>query len=154
MVASKLKAQLDEAKVVYKMLKHHQRFTSQEIAQVLHVPGKELAKVVIVKVDRELKMAVLPASFNVDLPAFARVVGARTAELATEAEFKDRFPDCEVGAMPPFGNLYNLEVWVDRTLTNDDEIVFEAGNHEEAIKLAYEDFARLVEPKVGEFADK
>ncbi len=142
-IARKLKAFLDEEKVTYHVLKHHEKYTSQEIAEALHVPGRMLAKVVMVKAKGKLQMAVLPANLRVDLDAF----GAEAA-LATEAEFRDAFPDCEVGAMPPFGNLYGVPVVVDRALAADEEIVFEAGNHHEAIKLAYADFARLVKPRV------
>ena len=151
-VAAKLKSYLDEHKVGYHVLKHHERFTSPEIAQALHVPGKELAKVVIVKADEKLVMGVLPANYQVDLAAFAKLVGAASAKLASESEFGGTFPDCELGAMPPFGNLYGVEVYVDATLAEDDEIVFEAGNHHEAIKLKYADFAEHVKPVLGEFA--
>jgi len=151
-IARKLKAFLDERKVTYHVLKHHEKFTSQEIAQSLHVPGQMLAKVVIVKVGGKLQMAVLPADVRVDLDAFARAAGAKEAALATEAEFKDAFPDCELGSMPPFGNLYDVPVVVDRSLTTDEEIVFEGGNHHEAVKLKYADFARLVRPQVADVA--
>jgi Ala-tRNA(Pro) deacylase len=151
-VATKLRKCLDEHKVPYQVLKHHKRFTSSEIAQVLHVPGQELAKVVIVKADGRLHMAVLPANFKIDLPAFARAAGAGRAELATEAEFQGAFPDCDVGAMPPFGNLYGLATWVDKTLTRDDQIVFEAGSHEEAVKLGFTDFVRIVKPQIADFS--
>jgi len=153
-IARKLKTFLDEEKVAYHVLRHHERFTSSEIAQALHVPGQMLAKVVMVKVKGKLQMAVLPANFLVDLKSFAKSVGAKEAELATEGEFKDTFPDCEVGAMPPFGNLYDVPVVVDRSLTADKEIVFEAGNHHEAIKLSYKDFARLVAPQIADIAQK
>jgi Ala-tRNA(Pro) deacylase len=153
-IARKLKALLDGERVLYHVLRHHERFTSQEIAQALHVPGQMLAKVVMVKAKGKLRMAVLPANFLVDLTAFAKAVGAPDAGLATEGEFKSRFPDCEVGAMPPFGNLYDVPVVVDRSLAKDKEIVFEAGNHHEAIKIAYADFARLVEPQVADIAQK
>ncbi len=151
-VAKKLRAFLDEHRVRYWVLKHHEEFTSQQIAQALHIPGQELAKVVIVKAGGELIMAVLPASLLVDLEAFARAAGVEQAELATEEEFKGSFPDCEVGAMPPFGNLYDMKVLVDKNLTEDEEIVFEAGNHKEAIKIAYSDFAELARPIVAEYA--
>ena len=147
-IATKLKSYLDEGEVNYHVLKHHQRFTSPEIAQALHVPGRMLAKVVIVTVGDRQMMAVLDANTQVDLHAFARAAGGTEARLATEEELHAIFPDCEVGAMPPFGNLYDLPVFVDRALTKDKEIVFEAGNHREAIKLRYADFERLVKPKV------
>lgn len=151
-IARKLRAFLDERKVTYHVLTHHERFTAQEIAQALHVPGQMLAKVVMVMTDAQLRMAVVPADLRIDLDAFARACGAKVARLATEAEFKDRFPDCEVGSMPPFGNLYGVPVVVDGALAADEEIVFEAGTHHEALKLRYEDFARLVRPEVADIA--
>jgi Ala-tRNA(Pro) deacylase len=152
-VATKLKAFLDSKKVVYQVLKHHERFTSQEIAESLHVSGRMLAKVVIVKADGALRMAVLPGDLRLDLRKFARAVAAREAALATEAEFRGAFPDCEVGAMPPFGNLYAMRVVVDKALAEDEQIVFEAGSHHEAIKLLYADFARLALPQVADIAE-
>jgi len=149
-VATKLKAFLDSKKVVYQVLKHHERFTSQEIAEALHVPGRMLAKVVIVKADGTLRMAVLPGDLRLDLKKFAKAVAGKDAVLATEAEFKDAFPDCELGAMPPFGNLYAMRVVVDKALAEDQQIVFEAGNHHEVIKILYSDFARLVLPQVAD----
>ncbi len=151
-VATKLKAFLDSKKVVYQVLKHHERFTSQEIAETLHVPGRMLAKVVIVKADGALRMAVLPGDLLLDLRKYGKAVAAREVVLATEAEFKDAFPDCELGAMPPFGNLYAMRVVVDKTLAADEHIVFEAGSHHEAIKLPYTDFARLALPQVADIA--
>jgi Ala-tRNA(Pro) deacylase len=148
-VARKLKAFLDEHKVKYHVLSHHERFTSSEIAQALHVPGQELAKVVMVKADDSLVMAVVTANDRVDLGSLKKVVGAREAKLATEDDFRGTFPDCEVGAMPPFGNLYDVPVFADTALAEDEEIVFEAGNHKEVVKLSYADFNRLVKPKVA-----
>jgi len=152
-IAAKLKTFLDEGRIHYHVLKHHRRFTSPEIAQALHVPGQMLAKVVMVKgKGRRLVMAVLPANVMVDLEAFAAATGEAEARLATEEEFRATFPDCEVGAMPPFGNLYDVPVVVDASLTKDREIFFEAGNHDEAIKITYADFERLVHPKVADIA--
>jgi len=151
-VARKLKAFLDEHRVRYHVLSHHERFTSSEIAQALHVPGQELAKVVMVKAGDKLVMVVLTANDRVDLAALKGAMGVREARLATEDDFRGTFPDCEVGAMPPFGNLYDVEVFADAALSKDKEIVFEAGNHKEAVKLAYEDFDRLVKPTVAEIA--
>lgn len=151
-VATKLKAFLDSKKVVYQVLRHHERFTSQEIAEALHVPGRMLAKVVIVKADGALRMAVLPGDLLLDLKKFAKAAAAREAVLATEEEFRDVFPDCELGAMPPFGNLYAMRVVVDKTLAADEHIVFEAGSHHEAMKLLYKDFARLAVPQVADIA--
>jgi len=147
-IAKKLKSYLDANKVRYHVLAHHECFTAPEIAQALHVPGHMLAKVVVVKADGREMIVALDANSKVDLDALGKTVGADKVELATEDEIRARFPDCEVGAMPPFGNLYDLPVVVDKP--GGAEIVFEAGNHHEAIKLAYADFDRLVKPKVAE----
>ena len=151
-VAAKLKSFLDDHKVPYHVLKHHKAYTSLEIAEALHVPGQDLAKVVMIKAGDDLVMAVLPANFSVDLEKFAQVVSKDTVYVATEQQFRGTFPDCEVGAMPPFGNLYDVPVFVDVALTQDAQIFFEAGNHLEAIRLKYADFERLVQPRVADFA--
>ncbi|MHC4451884.1 MAG: aminoacyl-tRNA deacylase [Planctomycetota bacterium] len=149
-IATKLKNYLDENKVHYHILAHHERFTAPEIAQALHVPGRMLAKVVLIKADDREFIVTLDANTQIDLTALGQAIGATYVTLATEEEIRQRFPDCEVGAMPPFGNLYDLPVVVDAPLSMDKEIVFEAGNHHEAIKLAYTDFERLVHPQVAE----
>ncbi|MHC4960448.1 MAG: aminoacyl-tRNA deacylase [Planctomycetota bacterium] len=148
-IAAKLKNFLDEQKVGYHLLAHHERFTSPEIAQALHVPGSMLAKVVVVNADGKSLIVAIDANSKVDLEALRETIGATSVGMANEDEIKQRFPDCEVGAMPPFGNLYDMPVVVDAELAKDEEIVFEAGNHHEAIKLAYADFDRLVKPKVA-----
>jgi Ala-tRNA(Pro) deacylase len=148
-IATKLKTYLDENKVHYHILAHHEKFTAPEIAQALHVPGRMLAKVILIKADDREYIVTLDANTQIDLTALGQAIGATYVTLATEAEIRRRFPDCEVGAMPPFGNLYDLPVVVDAPLTTDKEIVFEAGNHHEAIKLAYADFDRLVHPTVA-----
>ena len=150
----KLKQFLEESQVKYVSISHSPAFTAQEIAASAHIPGKELAKTVIVDLDGRMAMAVLPASFQVDLEAVKGLAGAREIRLATEEQFKNLFPGCEPGAMPPFGNLYDMPVFAAETLAEDDEIVFNAGSHTELVRLAYADFARLVEPKVGRFADR
>ena len=152
MPLNKLRMFLDSHQVKYVVISHSKAFTAQGIAAVSHISGKELAKTVIVKLDGALGMAVLPASFQVDLLALKKAVGVRTADLASEREFKQHFPDCETGAMPPFGNLYGIPVYVDETLTRDKEIAFNAGSHYELIKLAYADFEQLVQPLVLDFA--
>jgi Ala-tRNA(Pro) deacylase len=151
MPVQRLKEFLDREGVKYVVLTHSPAYTAQEIAALAHVPGKELAKTVVVKLDGKLAMAVLPASQRVELARLREVVGAKRAQLATEAEFRDRFPGCDLGAMPPFGNLYGMDVYVADGLTEDEEIAFNAGSHTELIRLAYRDFARLVQPKVLEF---
>jgi len=149
---SKVKDFLDANAVKYVVVSHSKAYTAQGIAAVSHISGKELAKTVIVKLDGALAMAVLPASYQVDLPALKRATGVQEAALATEREFKQHFPDCETGAMPPFGNLYGIPVYVDDTLTEDKEIAFNAGSHYELIKMAYLDFERLVGPEVMSFS--
>jgi Ala-tRNA(Pro) deacylase len=153
-IVAKLKSYLDEQKVHYHVLAHHERYTAPEIAQALHVPGHMMAKVVVVKADGREIVVAIDANSQVDLQALGRTLGASVVELATEDEIRQRFPDCEAGAMPPFGNLYDLPVVVDRRLAGDEEIVFEAGNHHEAIKLAYADFDRLVKPTVAEIGTR
>jgi Ala-tRNA(Pro) deacylase len=149
---SKVKDFLDANAVKYVVVSHSKAYTAQGIAAVSHISGKELAKTVIVKLDGALAMAVLPASYQVDLPTLKRATGVQEAALATEREFKQHFPDCETGAMPPFGNLYGIPVYVDDTLTEDKEIAFNAGSHYELIRMAYLDFERLVGPEVMSFS--
>ncbi len=148
----KLKAFLDEEGVKYVSITHSTAYTAQEIAASAHIPGKELAKTVIVELDGEMAMAVLPATAKVDLGLLREVAGAEKVELATEEDFQSRFPGCKPGAMPPFGNLYAMRVFADESLTEDDEIAFNAGSHTELVKLAYSDFERLVQPKVAALA--
>jgi Ala-tRNA(Pro) deacylase len=138
--------------VKYVVISHSRAFTAQGIAAISHISSRELAKTVIVKLDGDLAMAVLPASYQVDLELLRRATGVSPAELATEHEFKRHFPDCETGAMPPFGNLYGIPVYVDETLTEDREIAFNAGSHYELIKMSYADFAHLVKPEVMDFS--
>ncbi len=152
MPVRKLKEFLDGHGVKYVMISHSRAYTAQEIAASAHVPGKELAKTVMVQLDGAMAMAVLPASSQIDLRRLGEVTGAADVELATESEFQGLFPDCELGAMPPFGNLYGMPVYVARELAEDEEIAFNAGSHTELIRLRYEDFERLVEPKVVRFA--
>ena len=144
---------LNQSKVRYEVLHHPEAFTAQELAAVEHVKGKNHAKVVMVKADSEKLMAVLPADHRVDLEKFKEITG-KLAALATEAEFKTLFPDCAVGTMPPFGDLYNVPTYVDKSLTGDEFIVFEAGTHQDAIKMGYGDYTRLAKPTVAEFAVK
>jgi Ala-tRNA(Pro) deacylase len=151
-ILTKLREFLDGQKVKYEVLTHRQAFTAQEVAAAQHVPGKELAKVVILRSGTNFMMAVLPAPYRVDIAHASAALGKRDVALASEQEFKDLFPQCEPGAMPPFGNLFNLPVYVDETLTRDEEIVFNAGTHTQTVKMKYADFAHLVKPKVAAFA--
>lgn len=152
MPVKKLKEFLDSNKVKYITISHSEAFTAQQVAASAHIPGQELAKTVMVKVDGEMAMAVLPASFQVDFELLKKTAGAGKVELASEKEFKGYFPNCEVGAMPPFGNLYGMEVYVAERLTEDEEIAFNAGSHTELIKMSYDDFERLVKPRVLKFS--
>lgn len=151
MPVKKLKELLDQEGVKYVVISHSPAYTAQEIAASAHIPGKELAKTVMVKIDGKMAMAVLPASCQVNFERLKKETGASKMELATEQEFKDLFPDCDVGAMPPFGNLYGMKVFVARNLTEDEEIVFNAGSHRELMKLAFKDFSRLVKPEELDF---
>ena len=151
MPVQKLKEFLDSRNVKYVTITHSASYTAQEVAASAHVPGKELAKTVVVKLDGKMALAVLPASFRVNLDLLKKTTGAGSLELATEDEFRDRFPGCDLGAMPPFGNLYDMPVYVSELLAEDDEIAFNAGSHTELIRLAYADFERLVQPKVLAF---
>jgi Ala-tRNA(Pro) deacylase len=152
MPATHLKEFLDSHNIKYVTTTHSTAYTALEIASLAHVKGRELAKTVIFKVDGELAMAVLPASYHVDLDLLKAVAHGKHIALAKETDFRDRFPDCEVGAEPPFGNLYGMGVFVDEGLTRDKEIAFSAGTHHELIRLAYADFAKLVQPYVGNFS--
>ena len=152
MPANKLKEFLDDQHVKYLTLSHSPAYTAQEIAALAHVRGDELAKTVMVKLDGKMAMAVLPASYKLDLSLLKLASGTDAVELAGESEFKGLFPDCETGAMPPFGNLYGLAVFADESLAKDEEIVFNAGSHRELVRLAYKDFERMVQPTVGKFA--
>ena len=148
MPAKKLKDFLDSEKVKYVTIGHSVAYTAQEIAASAHIPGQDLAKTVVVKLDGEMVLAVLPATARVDLELLRKASGAKSAELARENEFAGIFPGCELGAMPPFGNLYGLEVFVAQRLTEDDQIAFNAGTHTELSQLSYADFVRLARPRV------
>jgi len=154
MPVKKLKTYLDEANIKYLTISHSSAFTSQDIAASAHVSGKEFAKTVMIKIDGMMAMAVLPASYHIDFDTLRKIFGTKFVTLATEPEFKDRFPDCELGAMPPFGNLYGMEVYVAEALTNNKEIAFNAGSHTELIRLSYFDYQRLVKPRVLKFSWK
>jgi len=152
MPVKKLKEFLDSHNIKYVTIQHSMAYTAQEIAATAHIPGKELAKTVMIKIDGKMAMAVLPASYKVDFNLIKKAAGAKKVELAGEYEFKDMFPDCIVGAMPPFGNLYGMEVYVSKSLSEDEEITFNAGTHTELIKMAYKDFEKLVKPRVVELS--
>jgi Ala-tRNA(Pro) deacylase len=148
MPVTQLKEFLDRNNVKYVTIAHSLAYTAQEVAASAHIPGKDLAKTVVVKLDGKLAMVVVPASKRVNLDLVRQAAGARTAELAQEAEFKDRFPGCDVGAMPPFGNLYGMEVLASEELAADDEVAFNAGTLTELIRMSWKDYQRLVQPKL------
>lgn len=147
-ILTKLRQFLDKNNVVYEVGSHPQAFTAQEVAQAQHTPGRELAKVVMLRSGAEFLMAVLPAPYRIDLDLAKTALGKPDLRLASEQEFAGLFPHCEAGAMPPFGNLYNLRVYVDRSLTRDEDIVFNAGTHTQTVKMKYADFERLVKPLI------
>jgi Ala-tRNA(Pro) deacylase len=154
MWGDQLKQHLDKNRVKYVTIRHSPAFTAQEVAAAAHVPGREMAKTVMVRLDDKMVMTVLPASERVVFDLLRDATGARTAELAGEAEFASLFPGCEPGAMPPFGDLYGVDVYVDQDLAADEEIAFNAGSFTEVIRMTYADFARLVHPKVVKFATR
>ncbi len=150
-MVKRLQEFLDSRGVKYEVTPHREAFTSQEIAAASHVSGKAMAKVVIVKRGTGMVMAVLPAACKVGTDRLEKIFGTPGVTIAREHEFAGLFPDCDTGAMPPFGNLYGLEVYVDEEVAKVPRIVFQAGNHHELVTMEYADFARLVQPKVAEF---
>lgn len=150
MPLSKLREFLDSHHVKYLVISHSLAYTAQGVAALAHVSGKKLAKTVIVKIDGILAMAVIPASDHVDLDRLRTITGSQLVELATEREFKDAFPDCEIGAMPPFGNLYDMSVYADTGLGVNEEITFSAGTHRELVRMNWGDMLRLVNPTVDQ----
>ncbi|MDZ7778964.1 MAG: YbaK/EbsC family protein [Gemmatimonadota bacterium] len=150
----RLKEFLDEHDVKFVTISHSQAFTAQEVAAAAHVPGKEMAKTVMVKLNGDTAMVVLPAPDQVSIEHLKEAAGTDRAEIASEQEFADLFPSCELGAMPPFGNLWDLTVFVDERLREDEHITFNAGSHTELMRLPYTDFERLVNPVVGRFSTR
>ena len=148
-----LKAFLDQEKIKYVSIVHSTAYTAQEVAASAHVTGKELAKTIIVELDGKMAMAVLPANRKIVLQELREVTGCDEVKFASEDEFRERFPDCETGAMPPFGNLYGMDVYVAESLTDNEEIAFNAGSHTEVIRMRFKDFERLVRPRVMSFTN-
>ncbi|MBN2269461.1 MAG: YbaK/EbsC family protein [Sedimentisphaerales bacterium] len=142
---------LDESGVKYEVSEHAEAFTAQQVAAAEHEPGRYVAKPVIVKADDEYAMCVLPAPCKIDLGALKKQLGAKSVELAGENEIGGIFDDCELGAEPPFGNLYDLTTIIDKALKDDDHITFQAGTHKKAVRMSMADYSRLVQPKVLEF---
>jgi Ala-tRNA(Pro) deacylase len=148
----RLENYLRENQVPFEEQQHPRAVSAQEVAASEHVPGRMLAKTVMVLADGEMVMLTLPAPYQVDLEKAAAALGVDEARLAEEEEFEDSFPDCEVGAMPPFGNLYGVPVYVEKTLAEDETMVFRSSTHTETMSVSYSDFERLVEPTVAQFA--
>jgi Ala-tRNA(Pro) deacylase len=151
MILKRLTEFLDKNTIKYVIIHHSPAFTAREVAVSAHIPKKEVAKTVVVKVDGKPLMVVLPASQMVDFTQLRHGLNAQATVLATEQEFNTLFPECEIGAMPPFGNLFNMDIVVADSLTEDEEIAFNGGTHRELIRMAYNDFERLVHPKVMKF---
>ncbi len=154
MPTGKIKEYLESHHVDFTSIPHSKAYTAQEIAALTHVPGKEFAKTVMVNIDGRLAMAVLPASYHADLDMLRESLGADEVRLAREEEFERLFSDCEEGAMPPFGNLYGIEEYVDESLWEDEMIAFNAGSHIELIRMSFSDFEKLSHPTIVHFAHK
>ena len=152
MPATQLKNYLDRHGIKYVSIAHSPAYTIQEVAESTHIPGNQMAKTVIVQLDGKMAMAVLPGNQKIVMQDLRDVTGSEHAKLVPELSFRMRFPDCDIGAMPPFGNLYGMEVYAASTLAQNDDIAFNAGSHSEVIKMAYADFERLVHPKILSFA--
>jgi len=148
---SKLKKYLDQNQAAYLVLKHPPAYTAEETALSAYLPGRDVAKTVIARMDGTIVMVVIPASRKINFDVLRDITGARNIGLVAEAELENLFPDCQIGAMPPFGNLYFLNVYIDKSLTEQDVIIFNAGNHRELIEMRYEDFQRLAHPYVINF---
>ncbi len=151
MPVKQLKEFLDKEKIKYVSIIHSPAYTAQEVAASAHIPGKELAKTVIVELDGQMAMAVLPANRKIVLQDLREVTGSDQVKFASEDQFRQRFPGCETGAMPPFGNLYGMEVYLAEALTAQEDLAFNAGSHTEVIRMSFRDFERLVQPKVMSF---
>jgi len=154
MPAQIVKEFLDQNNIKYVSIKHSKAYTAQEIAASAHIDGKKIAKTVVLKVDGKLVFAVLPATYKVDFDLIKEALGSDEIRLANEQEFKDKCPGCEVGAMPPMGNLFSIDTYVAASLVEDEEIAFNAGNHTELIRMSFTDFENLVQPKILRFAHK
>jgi Ala-tRNA(Pro) deacylase len=142
---------LGDQHVAYSVLHHRPAYTAQEGASIAHVPGRQWAKTVACFADERPILAVVPAPSLVDLDRLREIAGVQDIRLASEREFERLYPDCEIGAMPPLGPLYGQQVFIDRMLALGSEIVFDAGSHSDAVKMTYDDFARVVRPTVGDF---
>src|SRR5262245_40901134 len=152
-ISTKLKEQLDREGVTYTHHVHPEAYTAQEIAAAAHVPGREMVKCVVLMADDQLVMAVLSANQIANLDALRAEIGCRTLRLATEDEFRNAFPTCQIGAMPPFGNIFDLPTYCERALDRNQQIEFNAGTHYDTIRMAFIDFKRVADPKLVSFAE-
>jgi len=152
MPSQRLMDYLDQNSIKYTTMRHSLAYTAQEIAAVSHIPGKVFAKTVMINVKGKLSMSVLPASYKIDFDQLKKAIGCDSVRLAHEKEFLNLFPDCEVGAMPPFGNLYGMDVYVAQSIADVAEIAFNSCTHSELIQMKYKDFEKLVKPKVVKFS--
>lgn len=148
----KLDQFLTERQVPFERLPHRPEYTANRVAQSLHVRGKEMAKTVLLRSRQGFILAVLPATHRVDFQRMSRELDDDEVQMANEYEMDHLFPDCERGAIPPFGSLYQLPTIVDETLAEDDRIVFESQNHDEAFRMAYRDYEAVEHPRHGHFA--
>ena len=151
-IATRVRDHLEKNKIPYSHCTHRLAYTAQEVAAAQHVPGREMAKTIILKTDSQFAMLVLPAVMKIDMKALRDELPFVHVELATEKEFSELFPDSELGAMAPFGNLYGLPVYVDKSLSEDAEIVFNAGTHVDTIRIKYAVFSRLTQPTIVDAA--
>lgn len=152
-IPQRIRDYLDSQDVPCEPLHHSQAFTGQEVAHSLHLSGKRLAKTLVLNGDGKLLMAVIPASFRLNLQDLRAAVEVSHLEMLPESELAKLFPDCDLGAIPPLGRLYGIEVWVDRTISDGEEVVFCAGTHEDCLRMKYSDFAKLAKPRLGRFSE-
>ena len=148
MALDRLRQYLDDHDTEYVVVSRSKAYTAQKIAASAHISGKQVAKSVILNADEKMVMVVVPAPHRVDLNRMKNILKAEVVSLAKEVEFQRQFPDCETGAMPPFGNLYEMDVFVDKSLTEDEVIAFNACSHRELVRMAFKDFEKLVKPVV------
>ena len=152
-IPQRIRDYLDSQNVPYETLHHSQAFTAQEVAHSLHVSGKKCVKAVVAEGDNKTVIVVMPASHRLNLQELKAALKVNQLEMLVESELVGLFPDCDLGAVPPFGNLYGIDVWVDRAVASTEKILFCAGTHEDCIRMRYSDFAKLARPFVGHFSE-
>ena len=152
-IPKRIRMYLDSQNVPFEWLKHPEAFTAQEVAHALHLSGKRLAKTVVVQADSRMAMVLLPASHRLIMSELKGVLEAREVYLVSEEQLAATFPGCDLGAIPPLGDLFGMDVWVDRTIADQEEVVFNAGSHVDAVRMKYHDFAALSKPRIGRFSE-